>query len=177
MLNLFELLKEYIDTGRIKIDRSRHPELTTIHDPCHYTRKSQLFFGDHCARIARWIVSRCCENMVEMCADPLENLCCGAGGGAWAMPYAEQRLAYGKYKAAQIKRTGAELVIASCHNCRDQIMKSLAEEYDLGNYKQTMYIWELVSKSLILQPWSAQEIDKARALRDAQFQRDGVSPE
>ena len=47
-----------------------------------------------------------------MCDDPMNNLCCGAGGGAWAMPYDEERLAYGKMKADQIKATGAEIVVA-----------------------------------------------------------------
>ena len=80
----------------------------------------------------------------------MNNLCCGAGGGAWAMPYDEERLAYGKMKADQIKATGAEIVIAPCHNCRDQIMKGLGGEakkgkMDMGNYKETLYLWELVS--------------------------------
>ena len=103
-----------------------------------------------------------------MCDSPLNNLCCGAGGGAWAMPYEDERLAYG---------TGAELVIAPCHNCRDQIMKGLAEEFDMGTYKETMYIWELVSESLVVEPWGEEEIKKAHAERDAQFERDGVELE
>ena len=36
--------------------------------------------------------------------------CCGAGGGTWAMPYDEERLAYGSMEADQIKATGAEIV-------------------------------------------------------------------
>ena len=87
------------------------------------------------------------------------------------MPYTEERLAYGKHKADQIKATGAELVIAPCHNCRDQIMKGLAKEFDMGNYKETMYIWELVSESLILEPWNEEEIEKSHAERDAQNEK------
>ena len=93
------------------------------------------------------------------------------------MPYSQERIAYGKAKAEQIKKTGAELVIASCHNCRDQIKKSLAKEFDLGNHKETMYIWELVAKSLILEPWNTQQVEKAHAQRDAQFERDGIEPD
>jgi heterodisulfide reductase subunit B len=117
-----------------------------------------------------------------MCDDPLNNLCCGAGGGAWAMPYDDERLAYGKMKADQIKDTGAEIVIAPCHNCRDQIMKGLAGEFkkgkmDMGNYKETLYLWELVSLCLEIEPWSEEEQAKARAERDAQFERDGIELE
>jgi len=177
VVSIFELLKEYLESGRIKVDRTRHHHLTTVHDPCNYVRKSQMAFGQHFGDMARWIVSQCCENMVEMISDPLNNICCGGGGGAWAMPYDAERLAYGKFKADQIKETGAELVIAPCHNCRDQIMKGLPKVYDMGNYKETMYIWELVANSLVYEPWSEEEIEKAHAARDAQLERDGVELE
>jgi len=177
VVSIFELLREYIETGRIKLDKSKHPQLTTVHDPCNYGRKSQISFGDHHCDNSRWVVSQCCENMVEMIDGPLNNHCCGAGGGAWAMPYTKERLAYGKYKADQIKKTGAEMVIAPCHNCRDQIMKGLTKEFDMGNYKETMYTWELVAESLVYEPWSEAEIKKAHAERDAQFERDGVELE
>ena len=133
-----------------------------------------MSFGDHHGETSRWIVRQCCDNFAEMCSSPLNNLCCGAGGGAWAMPYNEERIAYGQKKADQIKETGAELVIAPCHNCRDQIMKGLAKECDMGNYQETKYIWELVADSLIYEPWSEEEIEKAHAERDAQYERDGV---
>ena len=136
-----------------------------------------MMFGDNQAENSRWIVSQCCDNTVEMCSDPLNNLCCGGGGGAWAMPYTEERLAYGKNKADQIKSTGAELLIAPCHNCRDQIMKGLAKEYDMGHYEETKYIWELVADALVYEPWSQEEIDAAHAARDAQLERDGVELE
>ncbi len=102
----------------------------------------------------------------------MNNFCCGAGGGAWAMPYEKERIYYGRVKAQQIRDTGAELVIAPCHNCRDQIMKSLTKEYDLGI--ETKYIWELVADSLIVEPWSEEEVQANRELRDAQFERDGI---
>lgn len=174
ILSAFELLERYLETARIRIDKSRHPQLTTIHDPCNYVRKSQMAFGDHHGEASRWIVSQCCENIVEMCADPLNNLCCGAGGGAWALPYSEERMALGKAKADQIRSSGAELVITPCHNCRDQIMKALPQAFDMGNHRHTMYIWELVSKSLDFTPWNETKIDAAHSLRDAQFKRDGI---
>jgi dimethylglycine catabolism B len=120
----------------------------------------------------------------EMCDDPLNNLCCGAGGGAWAMPYDEERLGYGSMKASQIKDTGAEIVIAPCHNCRDQILKGLGGEFkkgtpgfDMGNYHETLYLWELVANTLVVEPWSEAEIEAAYAARDAQFERDGIELE
>jgi len=79
--------------------------------------------------------------------------CCGEGG-TWAMPYDEERLAYGIMEADQIKATGAEIVVAPRHNCRDQIMKGLSKVHDLGNYKETLYLSELVANCLEIKPWS-----------------------
>ena len=64
------------------------------------------------------------------------------------------------------------MVIAPCHNCRDQIMKGLTKEYGLDI--ETKYLWELVADSLIVEPWSEEEIQKAHELRDAQYERDEI---
>jgi hypothetical protein len=93
-----------------------------------------------------------CPDWVDTYPADLNNFCCGAGGGAWAMPYSEERIYYGRKKAEQIKQTGAEIVVAPCHNCRDQIMKSLTKEYDLDI--ETFYLWELLAESIMVEPWS-----------------------
>ena len=64
------------------------------------------------------------------------------------MPFKEERVFYGRFKARQIENSRAKLVITTCHNCRDQIMKSLRREYDLDI--EVKYLWELVADSLIL---------------------------
>ncbi len=88
------------------------------------------------------------------------------------MPYAAERISYGRVKAKQIMGTRAKMVVAPCHNCRDQIMKDLTKEYELDI--ETKYLWELVADSLVVEPWSKDEINKANELRDAQYERDGV---
>ncbi len=90
----------------------------------------------------------CAPNFVEMYPNTEGSYCCGAGGGVWSMPFNEERVYHGRLKARQIRNTGAGLVVASCHNCRDQILKSLCREYDLG--VQVKNLWELVADSLIL---------------------------
>ncbi len=77
-----------------------------------------------------------------------ESYCCGAGGGLWATPFKEERVFHGRLKARQIKHTKARMVIASCHNCRDQILRCLCKEFDLD--VQVKYLWELVADSMIL---------------------------
>ena len=53
---VFDLLKKYIRAGRIKIDKSRHPQLATYHDPCNYGRKSEMVFGHGYYEEPRWIM-------------------------------------------------------------------------------------------------------------------------
>jgi hypothetical protein len=98
------------------------------------------------------------------------------------MPYDEERLAYGRIKADQIKAIGAELVIAPYHNCRDLIMKGLSGEankgkMDMGKYQETLYLWELVVNCLDYEPWSEAEQSKACEFRDAQFELDRIELE
>lgn len=148
VLSVFDLLMRYIKEGRIKVDPSRHQEITTYHDPCNYGRKSLKAFGHGYFEEGRFLTRRCAPNFVEMYPNQEGNYCCGAGGGAWAMPFNEERVFYGRIKARQIRNTKAKLVVAPCHNCRDQIMKSLRKEYDLDI--EVKYLWELVADSLVL---------------------------
>ena len=179
MVSVQELLKEYIEEGRIKLDPSVNHHTITVHDPCNYVRKSQITFGDHMGELNRWITQQCVDPSLyrEMCDDPLNNHCCGAGGGAWAMPYDDERLAYGKVKVDQIRETGAEIVMAPCHNCRDQIKKFLAKNCDMGNYQETKYLWEVIADSLVYEPWTPSEIEAAHQARDKQLARFGVELE
>ena len=80
--------------------------------------------------------------------------CCGASGSTWVMPYDEERLTYGSMEADQIKATGAEIIVAPRHNCRDQITNGLSKAHDLGNYKETLHLRELVANCLEIKPWS-----------------------
>ncbi len=156
IVTIFDVLMDYLKSGRIKVDPAIHHELTTYHDPCNYGRKSLRTFGVGYFDEPRYIVQQCCPNFVEMFPNYEGNYCCGGGGGAWALPFREERVFYGRVKQRQIKNTKAKLVVTSCHNCRDQIMKSLRKEYGLDI--EVKYIWELVADALLLEPGeSAQE--------------------
>jgi Fe-S oxidoreductase len=148
VLSVFDLLMRYLREGRIRVDPSRHKDPTTYHDPCHYGRKSLKAFGQGFFEEGRWITRQCAPNFVEMIPGWEGSTCCGAGGGALAMPFREERVFYGRFKARQIANSHAKLVIAPCHNCRDQIMKSLSKEYDLD--VQVKYLWQLVADALVL---------------------------
>lgn len=144
---------EYIESGKITLSQDFHTIKATYHDPCNYGRKSEKAFGHGYYEEGRIITKACCADYEDMEPNREFNYCCGAGGGAWAMPYSAERIFYGRIKARQIKDCGAELVIAPCHNCRDQLMKSLDKEFDLGI--EVKYLWELVADSLVLPGESA----------------------
>ena len=145
---MFDLLIEYIKEGKIQLDNTRHTHPAAYHDPCNYGRKSLKTFGVAYFEEGREIAKACCPDLRELNPNRNEAYCCGAGGGAWAMPFNDERVFYGRTKARQISESGAELIVAPCHNCRDQIMKSLNKEYDLG--VEVKYLWELVADSLIM---------------------------
>ncbi|MEW6326477.1 MAG: (Fe-S)-binding protein [Thermodesulfobacteriota bacterium] len=148
LVYIYDVLVRFLKEGRIKVDKSRNPGLTTYHDPCKHGRELERAYGRPYYDEARWIISQCCDNFVELSPTKRENYCCGAGGGAWAGPYMDAKIYYGRLKAEQIKNSQARVVVTSCSNCRDQIMKVLAKEYKLDI--EVKYIWQLVAESLVL---------------------------
>ena len=61
--------------------------------------------------------------------------------------FRKQRMAGGKVKAEQIKKTGAKVVLTPCHNCYDQI-RDLCQEYKLGC--KVMQFKEVIDECLII---------------------------
>lgn len=148
MLTIFDLLLKYVREKRIELDNSLHNLPAVYQDPCNYGRKSLKTFGQAYFEEGREVARACVTELREMHPNRNGAYCCGAGGGAWAMPFSEERVYYGRIKARQIKESGASLVVAPCHNCRDQIKKSLIKEYELD--VEVKYLWELVADSLVL---------------------------
>jgi Fe-S oxidoreductase len=60
------------------------------------------------------------------------NWCCGGGGGVVAVPeFTEAKRIGGKMKVEQIRATGAQVVTATCDNCKLQL-DGLNETYKMG---------------------------------------------
>lgn len=156
IVSVFDLLMRYFREGRLEVDPGRHVKPTTYHDPCHYGRRSVKTFGQGYFEEGRAITRMCAGNYVEMVRGGEECACCGAGGGAWEMPFVEERIFHGRFKARQIAASGAGLVIAPCQDCRAQILKGLSKEYHLDI--EVKSLGELVADSLV--------IHTGRAIRD-----------
>lgn len=139
---VLELIDEWIQEGRLKLDPTQNPEPVTLHDPCNIVRKEGV------AEPQRRVLKAACLDFREMTPSKRWNYCCGAGGGALAMPeYTEQRLLKGKRKVEQLLATGAKVVAISCHNCMDQF-NDLNKHYKLGMKME--HVCSLVERALVM---------------------------
>jgi len=139
--SILEVLDEYVRAGRLHLDRTSNPEAVTLHDSCNLGRKGGLF------EEPRRVVRAAAEDFREMTPNRERAFCCGAGSGLVAMPeWEDMRLKAGEPKAEQVRATGAQIVIASCDNCRHQLTE-LSEHYGLNT--QVMGLSELVVRALM----------------------------
>ena len=140
-----QLFWEYlVRDGRIRIDPEKKvDEPVTIQDPCNQSRSGGL------QEMMRDLARALCTDFREMKPNREYNHCCGGGGGFIPMgpEFRPQRIKSGRVKADQIKATGAKIVIASCHNCFDQL-NDLSREYDLG--VKVVSFKDLIVESMII---------------------------
>ena len=147
--SVIQIIADYIHQGRIKLDPSRNKKLVTLHDPCNLVRLGGIIEEQ------RYILKNAVTNFVEMHPNRERNYCCGGGGGQLSMTrYAKRRLETGKIKADQIRKTGAQIVVAPCHNCIDQLSE-LNHEYNLGVEIKT--ISEIVADALVIKKTDKQD--------------------
>ncbi len=139
--SILEVLDEYVRAGRLHLNPSANPEPVTLHDSCNLGRKGGLF------EEPRRVVRAAVEDFREMTPNRERAFCCGAGSGLVAMPeWEDMRLKAGEPKAEQVRATGAQVVIASCDNCRHQLTE-LSEHYGLNT--QVIGLSELVVRALV----------------------------
>jgi len=137
---LVELIDQYIQKGRLKLEKDLFEGPVTYHDPCNIGRRGGVL--EEPRRVIRALTS----NFVEMTPTGVHNYCCGGGGGlASTGDLGHIRNRMGKIKADQIRQTGAKTVITGCFNCKNQI-RDIAENYDLDY--QVKSIVEVVANSI-----------------------------
>lgn len=128
-MHYVEWVAECLRTGKLKIDPKKKIKVPcTLQDACNYVRNDGL------ARYTREIMSYIAEDFREMSPHGDHNFCCGGGGGLNGIGlYRQQRNNALNQKLAQIKATGAELIVCPCHNCWDAIrdMIEVYEEHQL----------------------------------------------
>jgi Fe-S oxidoreductase len=145
---VFDLLVDYIRSGRIRLDKTKITQRAAYHDPCNYGRKSQELFGHGYYEEPRWIMDQCLSDWVDLFPARGNQYCCGGGGGTLLTPYRDERIHYARKKMEQIKRTGAKMLVVPCHSCHAQI-KVVAETYGMPDL-QVKYLWEVVADIMII---------------------------
>jgi len=140
--SILEIVADYIRQGSIKLDPSLNPNPVTLHDPCNLVRLGGI------VEEQRFILKNAVSHFIEMFPNKEKNFCCGGGGGQLAMTrFSQRRLKAGQIKADQIRKTGAKIVAAPCHNCIDQLTE-LNKHYKLGVEAKT--ICEIAADALII---------------------------
>ncbi len=128
-IHYVEWLAEALREGKLKIDSAKRLKRpVTLQDSCNYVRNHGL------KEITREIMSYIVEPgyFNEMTPKKEHNYCCGGGGGFNGIGiFRPQRNKALITKRDQIVNSGADLVIAPCHNCWDAI-RDLEEEYKIG---------------------------------------------
>ena len=139
--SVLELLEEYLEAGRIRVDPEKNADRVTLHDPCNLVRWGGV------SEPQRRVLRRVVKDFTEMHPNREQNFCCGGGGGMLSMSeYGERRLKSGGVKAEQIRATEARIVATPCHNCADQLIE-LSKHYKLGVEIQAVV--ELVYNALV----------------------------
>lgn len=142
-----DLLTEYIETDRIRINEGFVHQHTTYHDPCYFNRNDWTNTNRDTSEQGRSITQTCCPNFIEMTPNRQDNYCCGAGGGTMATPFAAERIFHGRIKARQIRETGARVVVTPCPTCRDQLQDVLNREFELDI--DVRYPWQLIAEAMV----------------------------
>lgn len=124
--SLVEVMAEYIQDGRLKLDPSANPERIAYHDSCNLGRKGGVL------EEPRIVLRAAAADFCELTPNREEAFCCGGGSGLVALPEAfDLRMTAGKPKADQVSASGAQVVAAACENCRLQL-GDLSGHYGLG---------------------------------------------
>ncbi len=139
--NFMEYTLECIQKGKIKFNPDIITEKVTYHDPCNIARSGWV------VEQPRKIIRSFIKDFVEMEPHGIDNYCCGGGGGLVSVDEIhDYRMNIGgKVKADQIRRTGAEIVISPCANCKKQL-KELVEYYELPC--KVMGLHDLIYKAI-----------------------------
>ncbi len=129
-MHYVEWVAQALRNGKLKIDPDKRISVPcTLQDSCNYVRNHGL--GKYTREIISYITMP--GVFREMSESGDHNYCCGGGGGFNGVGlYRKQRNIALKPKLAQIKATGAELVICPCHNCWDAV-RDIVEEYEHPN--------------------------------------------
>jgi Fe-S oxidoreductase len=155
VINIMEYTYKIWKEGKLKLNPDVVKQKVAYHDPCNIARQRWII------NQPREILKSFCKNYVEMTPNGDENICCGGGGGTVSIdeirPY--RTTVGGKLKADQIRKSGCEILVAPCANCKKQL-RELVE--DQGIDCQVVGLHDLIYKAIIFDD-SLIEKDEAKS--------------
>jgi len=142
VINIMEYTYDVWKAGRLKLDPNVITEKVAYHDPCNLARQGWIVDKP------REILKSFCKNYVEMTPTGIDNICCGGGGGTVSIDEIRSyRTAVGgKLKADQIRKSGAQFLVAPCANCKKQL-KELVEDQEIDC--EVMGLHDLIYRAII----------------------------
>ncbi|HEY75527.1 MAG TPA: (Fe-S)-binding protein [Thermoflexia bacterium] len=141
-VNILQLVADYLQEGRIRVQPGTFDVPLTYHDPCNLGRNGGIF------EEPRLLIRSVATDFRELTPNRELNWCCGGGGGLVAAPeMKEVRMKAGRKKVEQIQRTGAKWVVTACENCKAQL-RDLNEHYKLD--VEIKGVIDLVADALVL---------------------------
>jgi Fe-S oxidoreductase len=154
--NFMEYTLDCIRKNKIKLNKNIVTEKVTYHDPCNIARSGWI------VNQPREILRSFVPDFVEMEPHGRDNYCCGGGGGLVSVDEIHdfRMNIAGKVKAEQIKKTGAEILISPCANCKKQL-KELVEHYQIPC--QVMGLHDLILRAIEIPGAKSAEERKADA--------------
>ncbi|MEZ5994135.1 MAG: (Fe-S)-binding protein [Hyphomonadaceae bacterium] len=111
VLHITEYLAQLKREGKLKFNP--YDAKVTYHDPCQISRRGGA------TQDARDLLDGFATNFREMTPAGNLNWCCGGGGGVQAMARAaDLRHKVFQIKMDQVAKSGADVMVSSCANCR-----------------------------------------------------------
>ena len=146
VVNFMEYTFDAWKSGKLQLRKGAIKERVTYHDPCNIARSGWII------EQPRELLRHICEDFVEMTPNGKYNYCCGGGGGTVSIDEIRQfrTKVGGATKAEQIRRTGAELLVAPCANCKKQLAE-VCEDHGLDHVK-VVGLHDLLLEALIPPP-------------------------
>lgn len=136
-----QLIKEFVDAGKIELKNNSVDETLTYHDPCYLGR-----YNDEYDAPRELLVQIGSQAPKEMKQSRERGLCCGAGGGHFWMDI-KQGERVNVQRVEQAAETQAETVSTGCPFCL-QMLEDGAKLTDREQSLKVKDVAELVAESI-----------------------------